>query len=263
MSNNQNLIYHKWVSSAHKLINPETIKSGKFDLFKNDQFIALMDHAPAVVLVINHASSQYEYFSKNVINLTGYPADEFYEKGVEFGVTLPTQEHSEVLMKHVLPEMFTTFKYYIAQDELKKIRISYNFKIRRKDGSEVWVLQHMTVLETDESGGPLLSLIFMSDISGFKKDNLLDFTISKLEPDGYFNTISTTSYPSSNQKIELTTRELEIIQQINNGLSSKEISEKLEISLHTVNTHRKNIFGKLNATNTANLIHKARAKGII
>ena len=43
---------------------------------------------------------------------------------------------------------------------------------------------------------------------------------------------------------EFTNRELEIIHLIADGLNSYEISHKLFISKHTVDTHRKNIYRK-------------------
>ncbi len=54
--------------------------------------------------------------------------------------------------------------------------------------------------------------------------------------------------------IEISGREIEIIKLITEGHSNKEIADKLFISLHTVNTHRKNIMNKLGINNTAGLV---------
>ena len=53
--------------------------------------------------------------------------------------------------------------------------------------------------------------------------------------------------------IELTRRELEIIKLLSHGKSTDEIADELYISPHTVHTHRKNIFAKLDMHNTAEL----------
>lgn len=53
---------------------------------------------------------------------------------------------------------------------------------------------------------------------------------------------------------ELTERELEVLQLVLKGLSSKEISEKLFISLTTVNTHRQNILIKTGKKSTKELV---------
>jgi DNA-binding NarL/FixJ family response regulator len=52
------------------------------------------------------------------------------------------------------------------------------------------------------------------------------------------------------QGLGITDRELDIIRLISEGLSNKLIADKLELSTHTVNTHRKNIMSKLNIPKT-------------
>ena len=59
---------------------------------------------------------------------------------------------------------------------------------------------------------------------------------------------------SSIEKFSISERELEIIQLIAQGYINKEIADKLFISNHTVNTHRKNIMQKLGINNTAGIV---------
>lgn len=54
--------------------------------------------------------------------------------------------------------------------------------------------------------------------------------------------------------VAITERELEIITLIAEGFTNAEIAEKLFLSTHTVNTHRKNIMSKLGVTNTAGIV---------
>ena len=54
--------------------------------------------------------------------------------------------------------------------------------------------------------------------------------------------------------IVLSEREIEVITLIAEGLTNIEISEKLFLSKHTVNTHRKNIMAKLGVKNTAGIV---------
>lgn len=55
----------------------------------------------------------------------------------------------------------------------------------------------------------------------------------------------------------LTKREKEILCLICNGFNTKEISEELFISLHTAETHRRNILAKLDVKNTAQMVKVA------
>ncbi len=94
--------------------------------------------------------------------------------------------------------------------------------------------------------------------------------LSKGEP--YFGKEITRTIMKSYQKsrvfdnpmeIELTSREKEIIQLIGDGLNTAEIGEKLFLSTHTINTHRKNILSKLNVKNSVGVIRFGIQTGII
>jgi DNA-binding NarL/FixJ family response regulator len=70
------------------------------------------------------------------------------------------------------------------------------------------------------------------------------------------------------QKVEdsyelLTTREREIVQLLAEGKNNKEVANILNLSLYTVETHRSNIFQKLNLHSGAELILYAIRKGVI
>lgn len=54
--------------------------------------------------------------------------------------------------------------------------------------------------------------------------------------------------------LAVTDREIQIIVEISLGLSNKQIADKLHLSTHTVNTHRKNIMLKLGVNNTAGIV---------
>ncbi|WGK65305.1 response regulator transcription factor [Croceiramulus getboli] len=64
-------------------------------------------------------------------------------------------------------------------------------------------------------------------------------------------------------EIAISCREQEVLQLVANGLSSKEISQALFISDHTVHSHRKNLMDKFQVHNTAQLIQKAAKQNII
>lgn len=61
----------------------------------------------------------------------------------------------------------------------------------------------------------------------------------------------------------LTASEIEIVRMISDGLTTKEIAYQKNISFHTVNTHRKNIFKKMGVTNASELIMQAIKAGWI
>ena len=68
---------------------------------------------------------------------------------------------------------------------------------------------------------------------------------------------------NKNTNSHLTKKEFEIIHFLAQGLSTKEIAVKDFLSVHTINTHRKNILKKLGLNNTSELITYAYKTGIV
>lgn len=60
--------------------------------------------------------------------------------------------------------------------------------------------------------------------------------------------------PANCEGVSLSDRELEIIALIAEGHTNGQVADKLFLSTHTVNTHRKNIMGKLGVNNTAGIV---------
>jgi len=67
----------------------------------------------------------------------------------------------------------------------------------------------------------------------------------------------------TNDDFLLTPREKEIVKRVEEGLTYKEIGERLTISTHTVHTHIKKIYEKLQAKDRNEAISKARKRGIL
>lgn len=65
------------------------------------------------------------------------------------------------------------------------------------------------------------------------------------------------------EQLGITPRELEILGLIADGLSNREIAEKLFVSENTVKTHSSRVFDKLNAKRRTQAVQLAKAAGII
>jgi DNA-binding CsgD family transcriptional regulator len=63
--------------------------------------------------------------------------------------------------------------------------------------------------------------------------------------------------------VTLSKREIQILQMVKEGLLSKEISTNLDISLHTVNTHRQRVLEKLGANNSMEAVVFASKLGLL
>lgn len=61
----------------------------------------------------------------------------------------------------------------------------------------------------------------------------------------------------------LSKREIEVVEFLAQGLTAGEVADKMCLSVHTINTHRKNIFKKLNVNSTTELVRYALKTALI
>ena len=109
--------------------------------------------------------------------------------------------------------------------------------------------------------GKYVRMIYQMRILAFKGDNFLAMGIIDIAPEQSANTsvrfqikncLTDEIVPFAIESAAdtlLTPREREILALAKEGMFSKEISEKLNISVHTVNRHRQNILEKLQVDN--------------
>ena len=109
--------------------------------------------------------------------------------------------------------------------------------------------------------GKYVRMIYQTRILAFKEDNFLAMGMIDLAPEQSANTsvrfqikncLTDEVVPFAIETatdVLLTPREREVLALAKEGMFSKEISEKLNISVHTVNRHRQNILEKLQVDN--------------
>lgn len=99
------------------------------------------------------------------------------------------------------------------------------------------------------------------------KDSILDALRAVSQGEKYLS--QQASEIIRNQKIHapkmpgITSREKEVLKLLSNGLTSTEIAERLFISYHTVQSHRKHLLRKFNVKNVSALSSMAKDMGII
>lgn len=93
-------------------------------------------------------------------------------------------------------------------------------------------------------------------------DEMIDAVRAIYNGETHFDSNSVNTLPTSNTD-KLTTREKAIFMELLNGLKNKHISEKLNISVRTVECHRGNIYRKLDTHSMTGLIRYAKQVGYI
>ena len=63
--------------------------------------------------------------------------------------------------------------------------------------------------------------------------------------------------------INLTEREMEVLELIVDGLTDEQIAHQLTITIHTSKVHRKHLLEKMSANNVASLVREAFRSGLV
>jgi len=96
----------------------------------------------------------------------------------------------------------------------------------------------------------------------YKTANGEKFMCGKIVSD-ILETASSNVAQYSCEGLNVSDREMEIIKLIAEGLSNKEVADKLFLSTHTVTTHRKTFLNKLVVNNTSDLVLFALRENLV
>lgn len=142
----------------------------------------------------------------------------------------------------------------ISADDLPDYRISFNHRYISKNEDISQFLHEGTLIYGSKNHEPILNLKVFSEIGDIKSDDSIVLTIFKYSEENGYEKVFNKVYLNKQASI-LTQRELEIIRFCHEGLSSKLIANKLNLSIHTVKNHKRNIMEKTMTHNITELIH--------
>ncbi|MBQ9556467.1 MAG: response regulator transcription factor [Muribaculaceae bacterium] len=117
---------------------------------------------------------------------------------------------------------------------------------------EFWTLRQMINCGAD-------AIVMKSDDPA----ELVNAINTVLDGGSYFSSNYRLACQEMEQYQELSTREIEVLQLIAEGLMTRDIASRLYVSENTIEFHRKRIMRKLAATNMAQLVKEGIARGYI
>lgn len=208
--------------------------------------------------VVDVYKCRYAFASSNFVDLLGYDSHKI--------ATLEKQ--GDYLESRIHPDDLSQLKQ--LQVDLGKFIFSlpvgqrndycniYSFRVRNARQQYIRVISKQQVLEQTHNGKAWLILGNMDIAPNQKESNQVDCTVLNLK-NGEISSPTLLSMP----QIALTQREREILQFIQKGLLSKEIADRLCISIHTVNIHRQNLLHKLGAQNSIEAINLGLKLGLL
>lgn len=223
---------------------------------KHRPYIEFLSQVNNSCVFVSLLHVKYLFISPNFKNLFGFSIDENMNPENDF---LEEYIHPDDLpMLLNLQQRTFDYVFKLPFGEQADYKHIFEFRMLGISREYIRVICQYQSLETTESGDPIL-LLGVVDISpdqdlkspikfrlvNFKTGNIVNIPIV------------------DNPDISLTKREKEVLQMADDGLMSKEISDKLFISIHTVNRHRQNILEKMNVENLSEAINYAKKLGLL
>ena len=249
--------YHAFLQSTEK---PKILKNANYYLKQYSYFKDLADAMPCAVYMLDYSTQKYLFVSESCENVTGFTSKEAMDMGqMEWVKRLIYKDDAKIFADKVFINFIESARQ-LPEDGIKNCRFSVNYRLNRKDGVLIKVLQQSVVLETNDVGYPVLILGIITDITAHKSDNKMMFSISRYSLKTGFKTISSDSFSVEDNK--LSKRETEIVKHIVYGHNTNKIADLLFISPLTVKAHRRHILEKTNCKNVAQLINYAINHGI-
>lgn len=225
-----------------------------------DIFASILEHLPGNVMVIDLHKNLYIYV--NTPEIVGFPSQEFIEGGMARVLLAFPAAHGYIMTQQIFPIMFKYFEEYTKKGNSKSVKATYQTQLIHKDGSLRWYQHTISILSTDEMKRPRMLLKSLQDIQEYKKDSYIDFSISHINTDtNKMEVLYEERHLPEITNTVLSERESQVLSLISLGLTSAQIADKLFISQHTVNTHRKNILRKTFCKGAADLAIFALTSG--
>jgi DNA-binding CsgD family transcriptional regulator len=202
--------------------------------------------------ITNTQSLEFEYISKNFNACLGLDSNLLKTNGMRYFWSRIHPDDLEKWLK-ALNELMEFTLTNIAEDDRHKANYTWNYRFKNADDVYVNLIQNTTPLAFDSHGKPIIGLAHYTVLHA---DIKMDISASAklLNEQNEYDTVYFKNYGQKLLGDGISHRERDVIRLLVLDFSSKEISEKLSISSHTVDTHRRNILKKLNISSTGELI---------
>jgi DNA-binding CsgD family transcriptional regulator len=207
-------------------------------------------------------SHRYTHMDDSCKDLVGYSSKYLIDGGVDSWVDMWSPVQVDIYCNKLLP----VIGKYLAEIDPKRAQnyvFTTSYSVRSQQGDIRIILERVVYLYHPMSPSPVAIAGFGSDITHFAEADKTIQTLEDWSRQGESRLIFKNVLFHHSEKAALSKKELEILKWITDGYSSKQVADKLKISRHTVNNHRKNMLEKTGCSNSLELVKYAIAKGLL
>jgi DNA-binding CsgD family transcriptional regulator len=241
-----------WTKYSH---GDMVVSRREFELEIQNKLLNIFRVGEFYYYIINLKDLRFEFVSKEVKDVLGYEPEEM-DLQTYLSLVHPEDQSWLLNIENKAGDFFET----LSLEQMPNYKVRYDYRVRKKNGEYIRLLQQAIIIDLSSEGGIIRTLGVHTDISHLKMNGspVLSFIGMNGEP-SYYDVDIKKVFPVPSGFLSY--RENEIISLLLTGMDSKQIAEKLFISVETVSTHRKNILKKTKARNTSELIAMAIRNG--
>lgn len=208
-------------------------------------------------IVTNTTNQTYEFVSKNFEVALGLEVERMQNEGLPYWFSHFHPEDLPIWMGALEDLMLFTMTQ-VEPEYRAKLSYSWNVRVKNAQNQYVNLYEHQTPTYFDEVGKPVIGISHGTVIGKGEKKPIIA-TVKQLNDNNEYETIYYKNYSQKLLSNALSNRELDVLRLLALNKTSKEIGEKLFISPHTVDGHRRKILKKLNFKTTQDLVNHCLA----
>lgn len=232
------------------------------------RFAALFAPGNSYFYIVNLHNFSLEYVSDSVEEFVGKDPENVNLQDLLHAV-IPEEIESLSLKSKVNSHFYTSF---LNKEDALHYKNLFSYRMKDAEGGIRTMLYQAFPLSVLENGTPEHVFCIHTDVSHLKVSSTN--SVSFIHMNGgksYYNVdiskgkflLDGSDTVSHDLAELLTEREKQIVIKFSRGLNAEQIAEELNLSPHTIKTHRKNILKKSDCTNTTELVAKCLTNGII
>lgn len=202
---------------------------------------------------VDHSLQQFACIHDHCADRNGCFKNELLNENLIFSVLQFHSDDRLMWCKDVFPDILK-FTAPFSKVELRDYIFSFNHRYIRRDGSVSQFLHEGSLILSKENCLPVLNLKVFYELGDMKTDDNLLLSIFRYEEDKGYQKVFSKVYLTVQNSL-LSDREIEIVKLCHEGMSSKMIADRLNISIHTVKNHKRKIMKKTETHNITELIH--------
>lgn len=225
---------------------------------RHREFIEILSKVNNSYVFVAELCVGYWFLSDN-FRILGYDPQIIRSSEIPSGYIETRIHPDDLIVLAMAQSKLLDFIQTLLIEQRKDYKHIYECRIKNSEGNYIRFIVQQQILELEKEGSPWL-MFGILDISpdtspleqvklrvvNYKTGEIIPFTFIEQEND-----------------IKLSEREKEILKMVRKGMLSKEISDKLFLSIHTVNKHRQNIMQKMNTNNVLEAIDYAQRLGLL